>query len=67
MESPDPMLQAAWEENLKLATAIERLRDDLYAARKCIADVTAIATDAQYSVDDAWMLIRERLDEYAGT
>jgi hypothetical protein len=64
MESPDPMLQAAWEENLKLATAMERLRDDLYAARKCIADVRAIVVSDDTGSSD---LILERLDEYAGT
>jgi hypothetical protein len=66
MEHVDPMLQAAWEENLKLAEAVERLRHDLSEARKCLADIAAILKEDHRSTI-LCVMVRERLNEYAGT
>ena len=61
----DPMLQVAREENMKLQARVERHRDDLCEARKCIADIRALLHDG-LSLKTVLCNIKERLDEYAG-
>ena len=63
MEHVDPMLQSAWEENLKLQATVERYRDDLCDARKCIADIKAILADEGDDHHNVTAVL-ERLVEY---
>lgn len=60
------MLQVAREENIQLQARVERHRDDLCEARKCIADIRAMLNDG-LNLRTVLCNIKERLDEYAGT